>query len=1673
MRANRYVSYLAAEIEPRALANMSTFEREAEKTMQRIASAGSRGSAGLANAAMGNTVSRNTSAIITGGARASAALERIDSTQKKVSASATIMGASFGRAADALQIVQGPLGPLAGRLSALGQVLRSLTGFTLAGVLAGGGAFALGGIAVQYQKAHDALVPFFESQNDLNGAMNEVVGIAGRTRSALLPIAQLYATMTRVAKDAGLAQGQTARITETVTKAARIGGGSSEAQQAAIVQFTQALTANFHGSGQELQSILEQAAPLAEAIAHGLGVKTSQLKQLAKDGQLSTQLVVEALSRGADEIDGKFSKLPKRVGTSITELVNNLSIFVGHLDETTGATTGVANAISFLAQNLGNVVTVAGTVAAAFAADTFATAAKGVSAWTANVVTGIARMVELQGLQRDGTAVILGSAQAEEMRAQFAQQAAATEAAAAKELQASAAAYKVQLEQQIALIEKQIATQVRAVEMARTFDAASRTQGGAGNSPLVKAAMTDLNASEQALILTQQQLIATDAELAAANGLVAETTVGLVTADEALIVAETAAAASSTRLATVKTVLQGAMGKVQNAASGLVSFLGGAWGVAFAAAAAWTVFLATRTDAAQAAIDRFKGGEEALLARLENTTGGMQRQAVAATQLARALTQAGIAKANESLRDTQSQLGTDIFAMSTRVNVLSKDFQELRRLGASAQAGQFMPTRDFGKLQEIMKRNPDAAQGSVLQTIFGVNAGNAVKDVEGVTAAMYGVLDAKKALSDFDKRQSEKQAPLIAGGTGKPLTTADLNRQAAIQAATSDLARARAELAAAKASGPKEGEDSQAYIDRIATMTKSVNSLAAAHKSAGGAAAKQRHEQALLNKEMAAAETGRDKLDRLQGIQDQFTDDSPIKRLERLRDAADKAKRSVQDLVGERVDGYGNAFSQADADRIKAQIDATTAARERAPVTDNINAAEQELRVQSLIGKGLGDQAEYIRRKYELEKQVGPLYDSEKQTIQDQIAEQNRLNDVLAKRNAIIEINGQFLDSFRDSVESTIKSLLTGDLKGAGNIFKSLQDAFVTAKAKELTLKLVGDPGKKYRDDMTRGLNDSAGKLTGSADKLTTSATALSDAAIALQSAATAGTGIDAGPLAGLPIVGTPDQNATDYLDGVFQDALDAPSSAMSDAADASQQAADAMTEAANAIFVVGHKLKTNDPKGLIATIDAVGLQLGTMISGPNSLLSKVMSKLGTALEGAQYGMSASSMFGQATGINQSQIGAGIGGALGQVGGAALGKVVGGALGSALGPIGGMIGGVLGGTLFGALFGKKKLPSGGISLSDLSGNYSYAGDPSLKSGVTGAATDVTGGIQKVLDALGGTLGAFSVAIGQFDGDWRVNVNGQTGQSLNRKTPGTVDFNQDYEAAVKYAIMNAIQDGAIQGIRESTKRLLEAGQDLDAALEKALKFEDVFKELKRLKDPVGAAIDELNVKFQQLIGIFTEAGASAEEWGQLQELYDLQRADAIAQATKAAVSTLQDFITSLTSGSDSPLSKRTVYNNAKSAVDAFRADISAGKPVDQDALTKALSDFESASQDLYGSRGAFYADFNDILALAQSALANVPSPATPGTLPPSPFDSLTPIAQQQLGVLTQIRDLLGTPATTPGTGVGTGVGSTIGGLPYYGGAPIPNQGGYMAGGGGGWAAIPPPPIVSGDPYTSIV
>jgi len=106
-------------------------------------------------------------------------------------------------------------------------------------------------------------------------------------------------------------------------------------------------------------------------------------------------------------------------------------------------------------------------------------------------------------------------------------------------------------------------------------------------------------------------------------------------------------------------------------------------------------------------------------------------------------------------------------------------------------------------------------------------------------------------------------------------------------------------------------------------------------------------------------------------------------------------------------------------------------------------------------------------------------------------------------------------------------------------------------------------------------------------------------------------------------------------------------------------------------------------------------------------------------------------------------------------------------------------------------------------------------------------------------------------------------------------------------------VQALDRGIIEGVRESTKRLIASGDDLEAALNKAMSFEGVFSELKSLTDPVGFAMDNLDKDFARMKAVFEEAGASVAEYAQLEELFQLKRIDAMKSANREAEQLARD------------------------------------------------------------------------------------------------------------------------------------------------------------------------------------
>ncbi len=213
----------------------------------------------------------------------------------------------------------------------------------------------------------------------------------------------------------------------------------------------------------------------------------------------------------------------------------------------------------------------------------------------------------------------------------------------------------------------------------------------------------------------------------------------------------------------------------------------------------------------------------------------------------------------------------------------------------------------------------------------------------------------------------------------------------------------------------------------------------------------------------------------------------------------------------------------------------------------------------------------------------------------------------------------------------------------------------------------------------------------------------------------------------------------------------------------------------------------------------------------------------------------------------------------------------------------------------------------------------------------------------------------------------------TGSGQTKTKRGAIDFGEDAEAAIRFATLDLIKDGVLQGLRDSTQRLLRQSEDLDTAIQKALDFEAVFIRLKTFKDPVGAAIDGVDKEFTRLIKLFKEAGASAQEFADLEELYGLERAEAIESATDAMTGALRSLIDDLEVG-DNGLSLRARLANAQAIYNPLASSIRAGNTVDYDAFSDAARTVLDISREIYGSQKQYFDTFNEVLGLSKSALA---------------------------------------------------------------------------------------------------
>ncbi|MDC4505805.1 tape measure protein, partial [Acinetobacter baumannii] len=189
------------------------------------------------------------------------------------------------------------------------------------------------------------------NQAELNKATEDTFQIAQKTYSAWDSVLQVYQRFSDNAKTLNLTMDDTARLTETVSKAVAISGASAEAADAALVQFGQALASGTL-RGEELNSVMEQTPALAKAIAQGMGITVGQLRSVAAEGKITSKEIVKALKNAQDDVDALFAKTDITIGQSLTLLNNEIIKFVGEAGKGSGAALVLAGSVQTLASNL-------------------------------------------------------------------------------------------------------------------------------------------------------------------------------------------------------------------------------------------------------------------------------------------------------------------------------------------------------------------------------------------------------------------------------------------------------------------------------------------------------------------------------------------------------------------------------------------------------------------------------------------------------------------------------------------------------------------------------------------------------------------------------------------------------------------------------------------------------------------------------------------------------------------------------------------------------------------------------------------------------------------------------------------------------------------------------------------------------------------------------------------------------------------------------------------------------------------------------------------------------------------------------------------------------------------------------------------------------------------------
>lgn len=240
-------------------------------------------------------------------------VQQLLTSQRQLEQRLNRMDSSFNRTSQSINNTERSI-------QSLSKVAAALTGYLSASMVAS--------YSEAWTELNNKLSNSVRASESLIDVTQRVFDISQATRSSLDATATLYARLERGTREYNTSAADLAKLTSIINQGFIVSGATAQEAENAIIQLSQGIASGVL-RGEEFNSVAEQGSRLMVALADSLGVGIGQLRKMAAEGKLTTDVVVKGLLSQGDAIGKEFAKTTRTMSQAFQEAGNNLTKFLG------------------------------------------------------------------------------------------------------------------------------------------------------------------------------------------------------------------------------------------------------------------------------------------------------------------------------------------------------------------------------------------------------------------------------------------------------------------------------------------------------------------------------------------------------------------------------------------------------------------------------------------------------------------------------------------------------------------------------------------------------------------------------------------------------------------------------------------------------------------------------------------------------------------------------------------------------------------------------------------------------------------------------------------------------------------------------------------------------------------------------------------------------------------------------------------------------------------------------------------------------------------------------------------------------------------------------------------------------------------------------------------------